>query len=132
VALRPAQVHPQEHLGPVGGLGAARPGADRQEGGPLVVLAREEERRTFAPEVGLEACGVAVELGLELRVGCLVEQLDRGQEVVGATEQALPQRELVTERIRFAEDFLGAPLVVPEPGLLGERVELADALGLCG
>jgi hypothetical protein len=132
VALRPAQVHPQEHLGPVGGLGTTRPGADRQEGGSFVVLAREEERGALPPEVGFEAGGVAIQLGLELCVGCLVEQLDRGQEVVGATEQALPQGELVTERIRLAQDLLGAPLVVPEPGLLGERVQLADAFGLCG
>ena len=31
VALGPAQVHPQEHLGPVGRLGAAGSGADRED-----------------------------------------------------------------------------------------------------
>jgi hypothetical protein len=132
VAFRPAQVHAQEHLGPVGGFGAARPGTDREERGPLVVVAREEERRALAPEVGVETRGVTFELCLELGVRRLVEQLDGGQEVVRATKQALPQAELVTERIRFAEDLLGVALVLPEPGVLGEGVELADPRGLCG
>ena len=40
VPLRPAHVHPHEHLGPVLGLGAAGAGMDREEGvaavlGPL-------------------------------------------------------------------------------------------------
>src|SRR6185503_21042279 len=40
MALGPAQVHPQEHLGPVGRLGATRARADREQGRALVVLAR--------------------------------------------------------------------------------------------
>ena len=54
MALGPAQVHPQEHLGPVGRLGAAGAGADRQDRGALVVLAGEQERGPLAVEVGLE------------------------------------------------------------------------------
>jgi hypothetical protein len=42
------------------------------------VVAGEQERRAFAPKVDLEAGGVAFELGLELRVRGLVEQLDGG------------------------------------------------------
>jgi hypothetical protein len=68
MAFRPAQVHPQEHLGPVGRLGAAGAGADRQERGALVVLPGEEERGALASEIGVEARGVAIELGLELGV----------------------------------------------------------------
>ena len=44
--LGPAQVHPEEHLGPVGGLGAARAGADREDRAARVVLAREQEQRS--------------------------------------------------------------------------------------
>ena len=91
MALRPAQVHPQEHLGPVGRLGAAGAGADGQDRGALVVLAGEQERGALAREVGLERRGVAVQLGVELGVGRLVEQLDGGLEVVG-TRQRGPAR----------------------------------------
>ena len=69
VALRPAQVHPQEHLGPVGRLGAAGAGADRDDRAPVVVLAREEERRSArAGRSCLELVRVAVELGGDLGV----------------------------------------------------------------
>jgi hypothetical protein len=54
VALGPAEVHPKEHLGPVGGFRAAGPGADRQERRTLVVLAGEQERGALAREVGVE------------------------------------------------------------------------------
>ena len=69
VPLRPAQVHPQEHLGPVGRLGPAGAGADRQERRALVVLAGEEQRRPFPRVVGLERRGVPFELGFELGIG---------------------------------------------------------------
>jgi hypothetical protein len=96
VTFRPAEVHPQEHLGPVGRLRAAGPGADRQEGWALVVIAREQERSPLAEEVGLERGGVALELGLELRVGGLVQQLDGGEQVVGADEELPPGGDLAT------------------------------------
>src|SRR6185503_16696615 len=43
MALGPAQVHPEQHRGPVGRLRAAGPGADRQDRRTAVVLAGEEE-----------------------------------------------------------------------------------------
>ncbi len=43
VSLGPAEVHPQQHLGPIGGFGPAGAGADRQEGVALVVFAAEEQ-----------------------------------------------------------------------------------------
>ena len=98
VPLGPAQVHPQEHLGPVGGLGAAGAGADRQERRALVVLAGEEQGRPLAREVGLERRGVAFELGLELGVGGLVQELDRGEQVVGPGQRARPRSSISPRR----------------------------------
>jgi hypothetical protein len=89
--FRPAQVHPQEHLRPVGRLGAAGSRADGQQRRTLVVLAGEQQGGPLAPEIGLEPCRVAVELGGKLRVGGLVEQLDGGEQVVDAVQEALPQ-----------------------------------------
>ena len=43
VALSPAQVHAQQHLGPVGGFGAACPSRDGHDRVALVVRAGEEE-----------------------------------------------------------------------------------------
>ena len=42
MALRPAGVHPVKHLGPVLGLGAARPGLEGEDGRGVVVLPRQQ------------------------------------------------------------------------------------------
>ena len=70
---------------------------------------------------------VAFELGLELGVGGLVEQLERGLQVVGAGQQCAPGLDLGAQAVGLAQDLLGAAAVVPEPGLLGQRLELGDA-----
>ena len=78
MALGPAEVHPEEHLGPVGRLGAAGAGADREDraaagrtrprrGGPS---ARARSRVSSAPTV-------AVELGGQLGVAGLLDELER-------------------------------------------------------
>jgi hypothetical protein len=50
VTLGPAEVHPQEHLRPIRGFGAADARADRKKGAAFVVRAREQEGRAFALE----------------------------------------------------------------------------------
>jgi len=92
------------------------------------VLAREQQGGPFPPEVLLERGGVLLELGFELGVGALGEQLERDLEVVGAGQQVPPGVELGTQSVGLAQDLLGAALVVPEAGFLGQRLELADAL----
>src|SRR4029079_1820587 len=67
MALGPAEVHPQQHLGPVGRLRAAGAGADRQDRAALVVLTREEERRPLAGEVLLELGPGPIEPGGQAR-----------------------------------------------------------------
>jgi hypothetical protein len=65
----PAEVHPEQHLGPVGGLGPAGSRADREDRRASVVLTGEQQRRPLAPEVGLEGRGLALELRVELGIG---------------------------------------------------------------
>ena len=54
VAFGPAQVHSKEHRRPVGRLRTARPGADRQKGVALVVLAAEEQLAAGDGVLGLQ------------------------------------------------------------------------------
>jgi hypothetical protein len=131
VALGPAQIHAQEHLGPVGRLGATRAGADREQRRTLVVLAREQQGRPLTREVLLEAGRVAVELGFQLGIGRLGKQVDRRQQVVDATEQPLPQGSLLTQAVSLAKDLLRGALIVPEARFLGQRVKLSDAVAFC-
>jgi hypothetical protein len=90
VALRPAEVHPEEHLGPVGCLRAPGAGADRQDRPALVVLTGEEQRGPFATEVGLERGDLAVELRAQVVVTGLLDELEGREDVVGSSFQAAP------------------------------------------
>jgi hypothetical protein len=90
MALGPAEIHPQQHLGPVGGLGAAGPGTDRQDRSTLVVLAGEQEGGALAPEVGLECCDLAIELGRQLGIARFLDQLEGREDIVGARLEPAP------------------------------------------
>jgi len=131
VALGPAEVHPEEHLGPVRGLRAAGAGADRQDGGPLVVLAVEEQLGPLAAEVALERGALAIKLGAQIRVVRLLEELGGRFEIPGAGQETVPQLDLGSEAIGLAKDFLGSTLIVPEPGFAGQRLQLGEASFSC-
>jgi hypothetical protein len=131
VALRPAQVHAQEHVGPVGGLGAAGTRADGHHGVLRVVLAGEQEERALALEVRAQRLGLAVDVGLGLGVGRLGEQFDQLLDVGDALLERAPELDLLAQALGLADDLLRGALVVPEPGLDDARVELRDA-GLLG
>src|SRR5665648_303129 len=85
-ALEPAQVHAQQHLGPVLRLGAAGAGMDGHDRAALVVLAAEEAQLLPALEIGLELGDAVHEFLEELVVDgvaahLLAQQLFRGFEV---------------------------------------------------
>jgi hypothetical protein len=94
------------------------------------VLTREQEGRAFAAEVLLERRGIPIQLGLELGIGGFSEQFQRDLEVAGTGQQVLPRVELGAQAVGLAKDLLGAALVVPETGFLGQRLERGDAFGL--
>ena len=65
---RPAQVHPQHHLGPVLRVGAAGAGVDRDDGVARVVLAVEERVLLQPRELGRDGRELGAQLVLERRV----------------------------------------------------------------
>jgi hypothetical protein len=89
--LGPAEVHPQEHLGPVGRFGAAGAGTDRQQSAALVVFAGEEELGPLPGEVPFERGGLAVELRGQLGITGFLDELEGGQDVLGARVKAAPE-----------------------------------------
>jgi len=129
--LGPAEVHPEEHLRPVGGLRAAGAGADREDGRPLIVLAVEEQLRPLAGEVAFEGRALSVELGAQLGIIGLLEELGGRLEVGDSGQQAGPQLDLGAEAIGLAKDLLGGALIVPEPGFAGQRLQLGEASLSC-
>jgi len=124
----PAEVHPEEHLRPVRGLGPAGAGADRQDRGLLVVLAREQELGALALEVPQEGRALAVAFRGELGIGRFLDELAEGLEVGRAAEEPGPQLDLGAEGVGFAKDLLRRPLVVPESGRAGQVFELGESL----
>jgi hypothetical protein len=88
----------------------------------VIVLAVEEERGSFPGEVRLEGGRLAVQLGGQLRVAGFLDQLEGREEIVRPGFEAAPQLDLGSQAAGLAEDFLGGPLVIPEPGLGGLRL----------
>jgi hypothetical protein len=132
VALRPLEVHAQQHLRPVGGLGAARARADRQDGVLGVVVAGEQEEGPLALELRAQGVSLSLEVRERLGVGRIGEEVQQLLEVGGALLESPPQGDLVAQALGLAGDLLRRTLVVPEAGLDGSRVELCDALFLGG
>jgi hypothetical protein len=90
----------------------------------MVVLTRKEQGGTLAGEVSFERGRLALELGGQFGIGRLLDELQRCQEVIGSALQTSPQLELGTEPAGLAKDPLSAPLIVPEAGLGGQRLQL--------
>jgi hypothetical protein len=127
VPLGPAEIHPEEHLGPVGRLGAPGAGADREDGGSFVVLAVEEQLCPLSAEVALKRGAFTVELGAEFGVIGFLEELRGRLEIRGAGQEPVPQLDLGSEAVGLAKDLLGGSLVVPEAGFAGQRLQLCEA-----
>jgi hypothetical protein len=126
VALAPAEVHPQEHVGPVGRLGPAGTGADRHDRVLGVVLTREQEQRPLARELLAQRVRLAGEVGLGIGVGRVDEELLELLEVIDALLEGAPGVDLVAQALGLADGLLGGALVVPEPRLDRAGVELRD------
>ena len=92
----------------------------------MVMFAREQERRALPGEVLLERLRLAVELRGQLRVAGFLDELERGEEVVGTALERAPQLDFRPEAVRLAEYLLGTALVVPETGFAGQRFEFGS------
>jgi hypothetical protein len=127
VSLGPTQIHPSQHLGPIGCLCAAGPGADREQCAAFVELAGEEEQGPLPLEVALEGRGLAVELGGQLGIARFLDELEGGQEIVRPSVEVTPQTDVGAKTVGLAQDLLRGTLVVPETRGGCLRVQLGDA-----
>ena len=92
-ALGPAQVHAQQHLGPVLRVGAAGAGADGDDGVAGVVLAAEQPRLLELGEPALDRVELALELGrdpvvLDRQLGELLEVVELARAAAEASRAA--------------------------------------------
>ena len=131
VALGPAQVHAQQHLGPVLRLGAAGAGMDRQDRAALVVGARELELELERGELRVEALGEGAHLGLD-RGRVLVVELAPGGELVGVLAQAAQDLDLLLGGAAALQDRLVLLGPRPERRVLHRAVERGELVFYLG
>ncbi len=124
--LAPAGEHAQEHLGPVGGVGAAGTGVDLADRVALVVLAGEQRAQLELVELADETGDPLRDLGLDrvvtLLAAELVERLDVGEPLLEADDEV----DVVLGPGQLAGHRPGGVGVVPEAGLARLHLELLD------
>jgi hypothetical protein len=127
-ALRPAQVHAQEHLGPVLRIDAAGTGLHRQDGIICVGFAGEQRGRLEPGDVRLGG----IELSRELRdqrfalgrIGLLARKVNVGFQIAQKAPELLVRFDRALRLVLLLQNFLRVFLVLPEiggGGLLNKR-----------
>jgi len=126
MALRPAHVHPHEHLGEVRGVDATGLRTDGDQRLALVVLAGEQgadlERGDVLAQLG--ALGVRVRDGT--LVALVLRELVEHREVVDAAPEVLESPQVTLGVGEPAGDLLCGLGVVPEVGLARLVREVRD------
>ncbi len=115
--LAVVEVHAEEHLGPVVGLGAADAGGDGDEGVAVVVLAGEEGLQLDLGHAGPDLEELLVGLGQEVLVAGLLGHLVGEAGILEARDHVAQGVHLGLEGLELAEDLAGLALVIPEAGL---------------
>ncbi len=117
-ALGPAQVHAQQHLGPVLRLGAAGAGVDGEKNVGAVVLAGEQGADLLGVDLGGKLLQVAADLGEGVEVP-LAEQFEEDLDVVQPQFDRLPEVQLDQQAVALARHGGRGRRVAPE-GRLGD------------
>ena len=126
--LRPAGVHPVEHLGPVLGLGAAGTGVEGQNGVVAVVLPGEERSHPGLLHLLLQGVEPVLELLEQFGVIGLLAHLAKGGEILPLVDELLLPGHLVLQLLEALLHLLGALQVVPE-SILGGLILQPGGLG---
>jgi len=120
-SFRPAQIHTQEHRGPILRLGAASAGLDGHDGVEVIGLTGEERLRFQIADVGLRGRKLAVEIFQKivalLGVGLFSGEGDVSLDVTGDGGKLLVGGNLFFGALAVAQNRLRFFLVVPEVGL---------------
>ncbi len=124
--LGPAQVHAQQHLRPVLGVGAARAGVDGQDGVPAVVLAGEGQRQLHLLQSGGQLVDVGGHGGGEGFVVLRLGQVEQLQGLAGLSLRTAPGLHLLPGVGQAAHHLLRLVGVVPEAGAGGLPLQLLD------
>ena len=123
MALRPAGIHPVEHLAPVLGFGAAGACLEGDQGIVAVVLTGEERFKTRLLHLLLQVFIAGLQLVEHRLVIFLNGHLADGHHVVPLGDHMGIALHLSLQLARALHHLLGGFLVVPEAGGLDLRLE---------
>ena len=115
----PGGIHPQEHLGPVVGIGAAVASIEAHEGIGGVVGAGEERGEFEGIEFPLEALRLLQKLCFERFI--LAGEFFEGFQIGAGSERLVERLQDRVDCLQLGDGSLGLLGTVPEPGL-GHRV----------
>ena len=130
VLFGPADVHPHQHLGPVGGVHPAGSRADGDDRLALVVLARQQGADLHRLDVLTQLLELGVGFGDGVGALCplfFIGDFVEHRQVVDTLPQLLHAAQLTLGVGQLAGDLLGARLVVPQVGVGRLGLELFDA-----
>ena len=119
VLLRPADVHPQQHLGPIVGVGAAGPGMDFEIAIVAVGLAREQAFEFAAGRVGAQSFKHGLGLGDDRGLAFGLAQLDQLDRLVDLARDAPVIADRLIEPGALAQQLLRRGGIVPQARVLG-------------
>ena len=114
-ALRPLQVHAQQHLRPILRFGAARARMDCDDGVGAIVLAAEHLLRLGRLDLRLELAEAAREIRADVLPS--IRPLDQHAQIVDVPAERLPQRHVFLQTPAALHYLLRVGLVTPEIGL---------------
>src|ERR687897_253725 len=126
-ALGPAQVHAQQHLGPVLGIRPTRTRVDLADGIALVVLAREQRSQLQLVEIGGQGGDPGFDLRLDRVVTLLTPQVEQGLDLGQALLEAVEDHEVVAHLRELGVHLARPFLVLPQVRLARFPLEFAQS-----
>jgi hypothetical protein len=130
VRLGPAQVHAQDHIGPVLGFGATGARLDVEVGIVGIQLAGEHAPEFEFGDAFLESPQIALDLGHRLGVVFLDREVEQFTGIVEPGDQLVEARYDLLERRPLLAQRLGALGFVPDIRLLEFALDFGQALCL--
>jgi hypothetical protein len=127
VALGPARVHAQQHLGEVRGVDATGLRADGDQRVALVVFTGQQRADLEARDLLAQLRPVVVGVGLRVGVVGFLGELVEQRQVVQALAQVRHTAQLTLLVGELAGDLLRLLLVVPEVGLRRLLLQVRDS-----
>ena len=119
VTLRPAGIHPIEHLAPVLGLGAAGTGVELENNVVCVILTGEQRGHTDLFDLGFQRGELCFQFFQDLFILRLLAHLAQGGQILPGAHEFLEAVELVLKLLQAGLHLLRALQIVPEAVLRG-------------